>query len=127
MRASLQLRDSLPEIYEILTILSIFFNDLVESELLTYRTSFTHSQSMWSNITHINVKLYHPMCGLYSLMTRLHVPIPDDIHLSMSLHAMAEMSGVTDRHARFRLDYVILNCTKITLSKLKRIFENLLA
>ena len=103
MPASLQLRDSLPEIYEVLATLSIFFNDLVEAELLTYRTNFTHSQSMWSNITHINVKLYHPICGLYSLMTRLHVPIPDDIHLSMSLHAMAKMSRVTDQ---FQLDYM---------------------
>jgi hypothetical protein len=125
--AVLQLRASLPEMYEALSILAIFFSELGESELETYRVAFTRGQSMWNDIQRINMKLYHPMCGLYSLMTRLGVRIPQDVHLSLSLRAEAAFHAVTDRAARFQRDYVVLNSTKSTLLALKRVFELLLA
>ena len=119
---SLQLSTSLPEIYELISILSIFMNELMKSEMTTYLDTFTSQQSMWQNIRSIENKIYHPLCGLYSMMSSLNIPIPE-VHLNLDQLGFHSVIG---RLARFQRDYAVLNSIKNNLLALKKIFELLL-
>ena len=113
--------------YETLSVLSIFFSEIVESEKLTYQDGFTMEQSMWNDIQLIHAQLYPPMCGLYILMGHFNAHIPQDIHLSLSMRAEVAFYAVTGRASRFQRDYIVLHGTRSTLLGLKRIFRLLLS
>ena len=97
-------------------MLAIFTSGIVESEWQLYHRTVSPSQSMWNSLGMVETKIFQLLCDLYSTMTELNIDTPD-VHVDLIGEGFYIPS---DRVARFRRDYIVLEHIKKVMVNIQK-------